>query len=97
MIRYGEHLIVMDEVGAICHFSTANAKFYDVGSLQSFVIKYDEGKIKRLTRGNFLGMIFDDLELYQEFLRQDSFKQMKASMPEYIRRYNERNPVSFSE
>ncbi len=96
-IRFDDHLVRLDPVGAICYFNTANTLAGKIDNGREYVFKYDEGRFRRFTRSGFLNMISDDLELYQQFLRLDSYRDMKESMPEFINKYNQRHPLVHSE
>jgi len=92
-VRHGDRMETLDVVGSICHYSSgASGK-----KPQEYIFSYEEGDIKPFTRSNLLSIVIQDMELYQEFLQQDSFREMNASMPEYLRRYNERNPIQIPE
>lgn len=93
-VRHGEYLVNLDVIGSICHFNTANAKLYEIKKPKEYIFEYTTGKFKRFTKDNFLGMIAKDMEIYQLFMRQDSYKKMKESMMEYLLKFNERNPIS---
>ena len=93
-VRHGENIVLLDVVGSICHFNSANAINLEMQSGRAYIFRYADGIVKRLTRSNFLGFISDDLELYQEFLRQDSYRKMNESMPDFLLRYNARHPLA---
>ncbi|MEJ2593771.1 MAG: hypothetical protein P8100_01250 [bacterium] len=92
-IRHDDHLVRLDPVGAISYFNTSNTLTGKIDNGKRFVFKYDDGKIRRFNRSSFLNMISDDLELYQQFLRLDSYRTMKNAMPEFLMMYNQRHPV----
>ena len=93
-VKHGEYLVKPDVIGPICHFNTASAQLYKPNKGKEYIFEYTSGKFKRFTKSNFMGMISKDMELYQLFLKQDSYKKMKESMMEFLLRFNERNPIS---
>jgi hypothetical protein len=100
VIKHDESLVNLSVIGAICYFEMQDALFTDElknSNKNQFVFEFETGKIKRFKRDVILSILSKDMELYQQFLAQDSYKKMTESMYEYLLRYNQQNPVYFPE
>ena len=100
VIKHDQYLVNMTTIGAICYYSINDALFakeLKTDNENQYIFEYETGKVKRFKRDVILSILSNDMELYQQFLQQDSYKKMRESMFEYVLMYNERNPIHFPE
>lgn len=98
-IKQSEFLVKLNIIGGICQYSNFDALFKDDLNIKKelqYIFEFENGKVKRFKRDNFMRMLSKDMELYQKYLKVDSFKTLKTSMMDYLIEFNDRNPIQFA-
>ncbi|MDR9487026.1 hypothetical protein [Salibacter sp.] len=79
-------------------FGTAAGVSIPVGGysneMRSFIFEFQSGEIKEMTPQNVAEFIKDDEQLYQQFMNLKR-RERNVAMYIYVRKYNEKYPVSF--